>query len=64
MRIIIAPAKQMVEDTDTLAPVGKPVFMEQTEELLRFLRQLSYAGAKKRERISRRICDDNRDCIR
>lgn len=59
MRIIISPAKQMVEETDTLAPVGRPVFMEQTEELLCFMRQLSYGEMKKLWACNDKIAEQN-----
>ncbi len=47
MRIIISPAKKMNVDTDDLAPQGMPVFMAQTEEILHFMKELSYADSKK-----------------
>ena len=34
MRLIISPAKKMNVDTDTLAPLGEPVYLDKTEELL------------------------------
>ena len=37
MKILLSPAKKMNVNTDDLAPLGLPVFMEQTEEILRFL---------------------------
>ena len=46
MKILLSPAKKMNVNTDDLAPEGLPVFMEQTEEILRFLQGLSYAEAK------------------
>ena len=64
MRIIISPAKQMLEDTDTLAPLGTPVFMEKTGELLQYLRQLSYEEAKKLWGCSDKIAQQNYERIR
>ena len=42
MRIIIAPAKQMRVDTDTLAFTVLPVFLDRTEQLKDWIRSLSY----------------------
>ena len=41
MRIIISPAKKMVEDTDSLPPQGLPRFLDRTERLLVTLRAMS-----------------------
>ena len=41
MRIIIAPAKKMVVDTDSFAMDGLPVFLEQTERLKAALQRMS-----------------------
>ena len=38
MRILLAPAKKMRVDTDTLAPLGLPDFLDRTERLLTALR--------------------------
>ena len=38
MRILLAPAKKMRVDTDTLAPLGLPDFLDRTERLLAVLR--------------------------
>jgi len=47
MRIIISPAKQMREDTDSFACTELPVFMEKTEILKEWIRGLSYEEQKK-----------------
>ena len=47
MRIILSPAKKMNEETDILVPEGLPVFMESTEEIMRWMQALSYEDAKK-----------------
>lgn len=59
MKIIISPAKQMNVNTDDLAPQGTPVFMEQTEEIRRFLEGLSYEEAKKLWNCNDRIAEQN-----
>lgn len=47
MKIIISPAKKMNVDTDTFAPLGLPVFLSRTKELMDYMKGLSYEGAKK-----------------
>lgn len=47
MRIIISPAKKMNVERDSFPPARVPVFLEQTEQLLTFLKGLSYDEAKK-----------------
>lgn len=47
MRIILSPAKKMNVDTDTIAPVGAPVFLSDAERIMQWIRGLSYAEAKK-----------------
>ena len=47
MRIIISPAKQMREDTDTFACSEVPVFIEKTEILMHWIRSMSYEEQKK-----------------
>lgn len=47
MRIILAPAKKMNIDTDKLKYEGLPVFLEQTETILSWLRTRSYEELKK-----------------
>ena len=59
MKIIISPAKKMNVDTDTLAPDGVPVFLEETEELLAWMRQLSWLEAKELWKCNDRIADQN-----
>lgn len=47
MKIIISPAKKMNVDTDSLPCRGLPCFIEQTREVLAYLRGLSYEEAKR-----------------
>ena len=47
MKIILSPAKQMNMDLDSLEPLGLPVFMEQSEEILAWLREQTYEELKK-----------------
>ncbi len=46
MRIIISPAKKMNENGDTLGHYQMPHFMKETEQLLAYLRTLSYTELK------------------
>lgn len=46
MRIIISPAKKMKIDTDSLDYYGVPKFIEDTEVLLAYLKELSYEKLK------------------
>ena len=46
MKIIISPAKKMNIDTDTFAPMGLPVFISRTKELMDYMKGLSYEEAK------------------
>ena len=46
MRILLSPAKKMRVDTDSLAPLGLPVYLEQARELMNAVQKLSLAEAK------------------
>lgn len=41
MKIIISPAKQMRQDLESMPPVGLPVFLEESKELLTKLQSMS-----------------------
>ena len=47
MRIILSPAKKMRVNTDSAACEGMPVLIRDTEEILAWMKQLSYEQAKK-----------------
>ena len=38
MKIILSPAKKMVTDTDSIAPVGMPDFLGKTAEILSWMK--------------------------
>lgn len=59
MQIILSPAKQMVQDRDTLVPSGMPVFLNKTSEILSWLRSLTYEEAKKLWNCSDKIAREN-----
>ena len=40
MKIILSPAKNMVTDTDSIAPVGMPDFLDKTAEILSWMKSL------------------------
>lgn len=47
MRIILSPAKQMLSNADILDISGLPVFLPQAEEILCYMRGLSYEEVKR-----------------
>ena len=59
MRIIIAPAKQMKVDTDTLECTALPVFTEKAEILMEYINSLSPAEQKKLWACGDKIADEN-----
>ena len=40
MKLILSPAKKMVTDTDSIAPVGMPDFLDKTAEILSWMKGL------------------------
>ena len=40
MKIILSPAKKMITDTDSIAPVGMPDFLDKTAEILSWMKSL------------------------
>ena len=59
MKIIISPAKKMNVDTDTFAPLGLPVFLSRTKELMDYMKGLSYEEAKKLWSCNDKIATQN-----
>lgn len=59
MYIILSPAKKMNEDLDTLEPLGLPVYMRQTEEILLWMRQQSSDDLQKLWRCNDKIAEQN-----
>lgn len=59
MRIILSPAKKMNMKTDDFIPDALPVFMEHTEEILEWIRGLSYAEVKKLWACNDKIAEQN-----
>ena len=59
MRIILSPAKKMKEDPDTLAYMGLPEFLDQTEEILEWLRSGTQEELKRLWACNDRIAGQN-----
>ncbi|MDO4266094.1 MAG: peroxide stress protein YaaA [Eubacteriales bacterium] len=59
MKLIISPAKKMIEDPDTFRMEGSPVFIEETEILMRAVQALSFAEAKALWRCNDRLAELN-----
>ena len=64
MKIILSPAKQMNMDLDSLEPLALPVFMEQSEEILAWLREQSYEELKKLWKCNDKIAEQNSERIK
>lgn len=59
MKIILSPAKKMNVVSDLLAPQGMPAFLDQTEEILAWLRTKSYGELKKLWGCNDKIAEQN-----
>lgn len=59
MRIILSPAKNMNKNTDILAPMGLPPFMDKTSEILEWLRGQSKDELKALWKCNDKIADQN-----
>ena len=59
MKIILSPAKKMNMDLDRLAPSGLPDFLDQTEEILVWLRDRSYEELKALWKCNDKIVQQN-----
>ncbi len=59
MKIILSPAKKMNTDTDTLEYDGLPVFLDQTEEILKWLRAQSPDNLRKLWGCNDKIAQQN-----
>ena len=59
MRLIISPAKKMKEDTDTLVPLGLPVFLDNAEEIMRWMKTLSFEESRKLWDCNEKIAELN-----
>ena len=59
MKIILSPAKKMNVDLETLEPLGVPVFLEHTKEILQWLQGKSYEELKQLWCCNDKIAEQN-----
>lgn len=59
MKIIISPAKKMNRDTDSLEVRGMPVFLDKTEALMKWIKELSREEAKALWKCNDKLTDLN-----
>ena len=59
MKIILSPAKKMNVDVETLQPLGLPVFLEDTKQILGWLKEKSYEELKKLWACNDKIAEQN-----
>ena len=59
MKIILSPAKKMKIDTDILPPLGLPIFLEKTEEILSWMKKQSYEELKSLWKCNEKIALEN-----
>ena len=59
MKIIVSPAKKMNINTDTLEPMGLPVFMDKSAEILAWLKDKSENELKELWKCNDKIVEQN-----
>ena len=59
MKIILSPAKKMITDTDGIAPVELPVFIDKTTEILSWLKSKSKEELKAILKCNDKIAEQN-----
>ncbi len=59
MKMILSPAKKMNRDSDTLAFAGLPVFLEQTKEILIWLKSKTYEELQALWKCNDKIAEQN-----
>lgn len=59
MKIILSPAKKMRVDVDTLEPIGLPIYLEDTQRLLDWLKEKSYDELKSLWKCNDKIAEEN-----
>lgn len=64
MKIIIAPAKKMIVDTDSFSTQSEPVFLNQTDQILNKLQSLTYTQAKELWQCSDKIARPNYEWLK
>lgn len=63
MKIIISPAKQMKRREDMVPPESEPVFLDRAQEVLTWLKTLSYDEAKRLWRCSDKLAHANYEAL-
>ena len=61
MKIILSPAKKMITDTDSIAPVGIPDFLDKTAEILSWMKSLEKEELKAIWKCNDKIARQNFD---
>ena len=59
MKIILSPAKKMITDTDSIAPVGLPGFIDKTTKILSWLQSKSKEELKAVWKCNDKIAEQN-----
>ena len=59
MKIILSPAKKMIRDIDSIEPVGLPEFIDQTTEILNWLKDKSKEELKTIWKCNDKIAEQN-----
>ena len=59
MKIILSPAKKMIRDIDSIEPVGLPEFIDQTTEILNWLKDKSKEELKAIWKCNDKIAEQN-----
>ena len=59
MKIILSPAKKMNVDTDSIESAGFPVFIEETKEILNWLKKKSREELKAIWKCNDKIAEQN-----
>ena len=59
MKIILSPAKKMVTDTDSIAPVGMPDFLDKTTKILSWMKSLEKEELKAIWKCNDKIAEQN-----
>ena len=59
MKIILSPAKKMIVDTDNLAPVELPVYIDKTAEVLNWMKSKSKEELKAIWKCNEKIAEQN-----
>ena len=59
MKIILSPAKKMITDTESIAPVGLPEFIDRTAEILSWMKSQSKEELKSIWKCNDKIAEQN-----